>query len=166
MNPTEIVFHSKSPEQTAQLGKELAPFLGEGDIIAFDGELGAGKTCLIRGIARGLGIAENITSSSFVLMRPFTTGRLPLYHFDVYRLCGAEELFDIGYDEFMFSEGVSLVEWAEKAGDLLGEDFLHVKILYDEEDAESRTITLTACGDRFAARMPRIGERTARLQAR
>ena len=141
-------YNTKSPEETFNLGKKISALLKEGDIIAFEGELGAGKTCLIKGIAKGLEIKENVTSSSFVLMRPFE-GKLPVYHFDLYRLSKREELIDIGYEEFIFSNSVSLIEWAEKMGDWIGENYLTIKIEYDENDPLSRFIYFNANGERY-----------------
>lgn len=138
---------SNSQEETEKLGAVIADLLKPGDILTFVGELGAGKTCFIRGIASGLGIHANITSSSFVLLRPFV-GRLPLYHFDFYRLESPDELEDIGYEEFIFSTGVSVIEWPEKAGDLLGDEKLVVELRYDEEEPARRHITFTPHGTR------------------
>ena len=141
-------YKTKSPEETVRFGEKIAKLLKSGDIVAFEGELGAGKTCLIKGIASGLGITDKITSSSFVLMRPFNA-KFPVYHFDLYRLCDKEELIDIGYEEFIFSDGVSLIEWAEKMGDWIGNSYLLIKIEYDDDNAEWRNIYLEGCGERY-----------------
>lgn len=141
---------TKSPEETEEFGKKLASMLLSGDIISFKGDLGAGKTCMIRGISRGLGVKSNITSSSFVLMRVLE-GEKMVYHFDLYRLSDREELLDIGYDEFMFSDGISLVEWPEKMGDWIGNSYLEVNIKYDFDTMEvcDRVIRLVPHGKRF-----------------
>ncbi len=139
---------TSSPEETIEIGKQFAAYLKPGDIVAFEGELGAGKTCLIKGIAEGLGIEANITSSSFVLMRPFEAG-FPVYHFDLYRLSEKEELLDIGYDEFIFSDGISLIEWAEKMGNWIGENYILIKIDYDQEDLFLRHFTITGKGPKY-----------------
>lgn len=146
----EIKFRTNSPEETEAFGRRLASFLSPGDIVAFRGELGAGKTCMIRGIAAGLGVKTKVTSSSFVLMRALE-GRCMVYHFDLYRLCDREELIDVGYDEFMFSDGISLVEWPEKMGDWIGDRYLSVEIEYDEdsEDLCGRTIRIVPQGSGF-----------------
>lgn len=145
---------TNSAEETENFGKKIANLLRGGDIISFGGDLGVGKTCMIRGIAQGLGVKSNVTSSSFVLMR-ILQGRLPVYHFDLYRLSSEDELFDIGYDEFLFSDGVSLVEWSDRLGNLIGNSFLHIDLEYDFDDSRDdggvcrRIITLTPHGDRF-----------------
>ncbi len=138
---------SHSEEETENLGAILAKHLAPGDILAFEGDLGAGKTCLIRGIAKELGVKNNITSSSFVLMRPLI-GKYTIYHFDLYRLSNQEELADLGYEEFMFSDGISLVEWAEKMGELIGKEFLLIKIEYDDIEPEKRHVMLMPAGER------------------
>lgn len=143
-----MLYKTKSPQETEHLGEKISGLLRSGDIVAFEGELGAGKTCLIKGIASGLGITENITSSSFVLMRPFNA-KFPVYHFDLYRLCSKEELIDIGYEEFIFSEAISLIEWAEKMGDWIGDTYLLIKIKYDDEDVQCRDISLECFGKRY-----------------
>ena len=145
---------TNSAEETENFGKRIANLLRGGDIISFGGDLGVGKTCMIRGIAQGLGVKSNVTSSSFVLMRVLH-GRLPVYHFDLYRLSSEDELFDIGYDEFLFSDGVSLVEWSDRLGNLIGNSFLHIDLEYDFDDSREdggvyrRIITLKPYGDRF-----------------
>lgn len=149
-----LKFITNSAEETENFGKNIANLLRGGDIISFGGDLGVGKTCMIRGIAQGLGVKSNVTSSSFVLMRVLH-GRLPVFHFDLYRLSNADELFDIGYDEFLFSNGVSLIEWSDRLGNLIGNSFLHIELEYDFDDSKEdggicqRIITLTPHGDRF-----------------
>lgn len=150
MQNTAVTFTTISPEETEALGEKIGRRLQRGDILTFKGELGAGKTCMIRGIAKGLGIKDRITSSSFVIMRVME-GDIPVYHFDLYRLENEEELIDIGYDEFLFSNGVSLIEWPEKLENLIGSDFLSVEIQYDEQDESflRRIIKITPSGKRF-----------------
>ena len=120
-----ITFISKSPEETMLLGELLATALKGGDIISLTGELGAGKTVLIKGICKSLGVKENVSSSSFVLMRVLS-GTLPVYHFDLYRLNDEEELRELGCDEYLFSDGISLIEWAEKLGGYLNGECLRL----------------------------------------
>lgn len=141
---------TRSPEETECFGRRLASMLSPGDIVSFKGDLGAGKTCMIRGIAGGLGVKSNITSSSFVLMRALEGDRM-VYHFDLYRLSDREELLDIGYDEFMFSDGISLVEWPEKMGDWIGDSYLEINIWYDFDNMDvcDRIIRLIPHGNRF-----------------
>jgi tRNA threonylcarbamoyladenosine biosynthesis protein TsaE len=120
-----------------RLGRSLSP----GAIVALTGELGTGKTTLAKGIARGLGVSEEITSPTFTIVNEYTSGRLPLYHFDVYRLgegdavcAGMDEL---GYEEYFFGDGVTIVEWADLAGDLIPEAAIRIALSYGP-DPDSR----------------------------
>ncbi|GBD02679.1 tRNA threonylcarbamoyladenosine biosynthesis protein TsaE [bacterium HR18] len=109
-----------TPEATRALGKHLARRLHPGDVVALYGELGSGKTQLVKGIAEGLGIPEaEVNSPTFTLLHIYLGGRLPLYHFDAYRLRQLEEFYALGYEEYFFGEGVSIVEWAERIEPLL-----------------------------------------------
>jgi len=107
---------SKSPDETLRIASKLAADLRPGDVLALVGELGAGKTCFVKGLASGLGVPEGtyVRSPSFVLMNEYEGGRLPLYHFDFYRLADPDELLDLGLDEYFFGEGVTVVEWADR----------------------------------------------------
>ncbi|HID94629.1 MAG TPA: tRNA (adenosine(37)-N6)-threonylcarbamoyltransferase complex ATPase subunit type 1 TsaE [Candidatus Latescibacteria bacterium] len=118
---------TESPQETQKFGEELAPGLGPGTVVAFFGELGSGKTCLIQGICRGLGVVEPVTSPAFVIINEYQ-GRLPVYHFDLYRIKSLFELYELGCEEYFYGSGVCLIEWAEKAGDLLPEDSLRVSL--------------------------------------
>ncbi len=115
-------------QETAALGARLAKLLCAGDGIVLHGDLGAGKSELARGIARGLGIHEPVPSPSFTILNAYSSGRLPLYHFDWYRIQDAEELFVIGVEEQLHGNGVSLIEWAERAPELLPDGFLLINI--------------------------------------
>lgn len=118
-----------SVQETEQVGEELAHTLAPGAVVAFTGDLGAGKTAFVRGMARGLGIDSRVTSPTFTIVNEYEGGRLPLFHFDMYRLGSAEELFDIGWEDFLRREGVCAVEWSENVSEaLLGEDCLWVEI--------------------------------------
>jgi tRNA threonylcarbamoyladenosine biosynthesis protein TsaE len=105
--------------ETIAFGEQFASELRAGDVIALRGELGAGKTCLVKGIARGLGIAQEVTSPTFTLIHEYRGGRLPLYHVDLYRLDGVEAAVGIGIEEYLGGNGVTVVEWAEKIESLL-----------------------------------------------
>jgi tRNA threonylcarbamoyladenosine biosynthesis protein TsaE len=105
--------------ETMAFGEQFASELRAGDVIALRGELGAGKTCLVKGIARGLGIAQEVTSPTFTLIHEYRGGRLPLYHVDLYRLDGVEAAVGIGIEEYLGGNGVTVVEWAEKIESLL-----------------------------------------------
>ena len=98
---------TKSPEQTELLGKKLAAFLRPGDVIAYYGDLGAGKTAFTRGLAAGLGIREAVTSPTYTIVNEYLSGRMPLFHFDMYRLSSSEELFDIGWEDYLARGGAS-----------------------------------------------------------
>ena len=120
---------SNSPDDTLKLGARIGELASGGDIFLLVGSLGAGKTCLTQGIARGLGIAENTPSPSFVLVRQFY-GRLPLYHIDLYRLDNINEIADLGLDDYLYGDGVCVVEWAEKGLSLLPREHLMIEIGY------------------------------------
>ena len=104
-----------SPEETEQIGMQLGNRLRPGDVVAFYGGLGAGKTAFTRGVARGLGIAGPVASPTYTLVNEYLSGRLPLFHFDLYRLSSEDELFDIGWEDYLDREGVCCVEWSEHA---------------------------------------------------
>ncbi len=108
-------FRSCSAEETEAIGASLAERLGPGSLVAFTGDLGAGKTAFVRGMARGLGIREPVTSPTFTIVNEYEGGRLPLFHFDLYRLGGEEELFEIGWEEYLNRGGICAVEWSENA---------------------------------------------------
>lgn len=123
-----------SAAETRKLGEQLAEKLKAGDVILLEGELGAGKSELARGIARGLGVAETVTSPSFTILNVYESGRLPLYHFDWYRLESAEELFELGMDEYLGGDGIALVEWPGKCPEAIPEDHLLIGIEADGEN--------------------------------
>ena len=139
-------FTSHRPEETQKLGRRLGELALPGDIFLLVGKLGAGKTCLTQGIARGLGIKESALSPSFVLVRELK-GRLPLYHADFYRLDRTEEISELGLDEYLFGGGLTVIEWADRGLDVLPEEYLLVEIDYLEDD--ERRIKLSAKGKRY-----------------
>lgn len=104
---------TNSPEETEKLGMELASKLVSGTVIAYRGDLGAGKTAFTRGLARGLGVNEGVTSPTYTIVNEYLSGRLPLFHFDMYRLESADDLFDIGWDDYLARGGICAVEWSE-----------------------------------------------------
>lgn len=106
---------SNSVEETERLGAELAARLPAGSIVAFTGDLGAGKTAFVRGMARGLGIADRVTSPTFTIVNEYEGGSRPLFHFDLYRLESADELFEIGWEDYLARGGICAVEWSERA---------------------------------------------------
>ena len=119
---------SNSPAETEDLGAALAERLKPGTVVAFSGDLGAGKTAFVRGMARGLGISERVTSPTFTIVNEYEGGRLPLFHFDMYRLGSSDELFDIGWEDYLARGGVCAVEWSENVDDALEEDAVRVDI--------------------------------------
>ena len=135
--PTEIT--SASPEETEAAGERLGRGLRPGAVVALTGELGAGKTCFIQGLVRGLGAAVRATSPTFVLINQYA-GRLPVYHVDAYRTESLAELVDLGLLELMNGEGVTLIEWADKLPSLLPPDAIHVTV--DGVGDEPRRITI------------------------
>ena len=133
---------TRSASETEQLGARLAERLLPGDVIALRGGLGAGKTAFTRGLARGLGIEDPVTSPTYTIVNEYPQGRLPLFHFDMYRLRGAEELFDLGWEDYLDRGGVCAVEWSENVWEAL-EDPIVVSIERDTEDDGLRRITIT-----------------------
>ncbi|MBE6928444.1 MAG: tRNA (adenosine(37)-N6)-threonylcarbamoyltransferase complex ATPase subunit type 1 TsaE [Ruminococcaceae bacterium] len=127
-------FVTNTPEQTEDVGQLLAQTLRGGEIIAFLGDLGAGKTAFTRGLARGLGIEMRVTSPTYTIVNEYLGGRLELFHFDMYRLASEDELFDIGWDDYLARGGVCAVEWSENVSSLMT-DAITVRIekLSDEE---------------------------------
>lgn len=131
---------SHSPGDTEALGERLAKRLRPGDVVAFTGALGAGKTAFTRGLARGLGCHARVTSPTFAIVNEYD-GALPLFHFDLYRLASADDLYDIGWDDYLERGGVCVVEWSERAVSALPADAIVVDIARGEEDS-TRVITI------------------------
>ena len=135
----KVVTHS--PEETRALGERLAGTLGPGTVVAFTGDLGAGKTAFISGMARGLGIEERVTSPTFTIVNEYEGGRLPLFHFDMYRLGSADELFHIGWEDYLARGGVCAVEWSERMEELLEPGTIRVDLRRGEDESR-RVITV------------------------
>lgn len=135
-------FITNNEEETERLGARLAVKLEPGAVIAFTGDLGAGKTAFTRGLARGLGVTDRVTSPTFTIVNEYEGGRLPLFHFDMYRLSSAGELFDIGWEDYLDRGGVCAVEWSENIAGALEGDALRVDIRRGEQDTQ-RIITVT-----------------------
>ena len=133
---------TNSPAETEAAGAALAAELKPGSVIAFTGDLGAGKTAFTRGLARGLGVEERVTSPTFTIVNEYEGGRLPLFHFDMYRLGSADELFDIGWEDYLARGGVCAVEWSENVADALERDTVRVDIRRGGEESR-RVITIT-----------------------
>lgn len=123
-----VEFVTNSEQETEELGARLAERLEPGAVIAFTGDLGTGKTAFTRGLARGLGISDRVTSPTFTIVNEYEGGRLPLFHFDMYRLGSSDELFDIGWEDYLARGGVCAVEWSENVSDALEEGSVLVEI--------------------------------------
>jgi tRNA threonylcarbamoyladenosine biosynthesis protein TsaE len=137
-----MMYHSGSEAETESLGEKLVKTLPAGSVVAFTGDLGAGKTAFVRGMARGLGIRARVCSPTFTIVSEYEDGRLPLFHFDLYRLGGADELFDIGWEDYLRRGGICAVEWSENAAGALEEPCVHVDIRRGERD-NLRDIAIT-----------------------
>ena len=125
------VYESFSEEMTFNIGKELGKKADKGEIICLEGDLGVGKTVFNKGFAEGLDIEDNIDSPTFTIVQEYLEGRIPLYHFDVYRIGDISEMDEIGYEDYFFGEGVCLIEWASRIEELLPESAVHIKIEKD-----------------------------------
>ena len=129
-----IRLYAKNAADTRSIGERLASRLMAGDVIFLQGRMGAGKSEFTRGIARGLGILGYVPSPSFTVLQLHDSGRLPLYHFDWYRLGGAEELYELSMEEYLYGEGVAVVEWPERAAEAWPERYLRVTLTPEGED--------------------------------
>ena len=139
-------FTTKSPAQTEAVGAALGRIVPPGTVIAYRGGLGAGKTAFTRGLARGLGCTETVTSPTYTIVNEYISGRLPLFHFDMYRLASADDLFDIGWEDYLDRGGVCAVEWSENVMDAM-EGAITVSIA--KLDDTTRSITIKG-GDAYA----------------
>ena len=135
---------TNSPEETEAIGAALGKIIKPGTVIAYRGDLGAGKTAFTRGLARGLGCMEIVTSPTYTIVNEYLGGRIPLFHFDMYRLGSSDDLFDIGWDDYLDRGGVCAVEWSENVDDAM-EDALYITIEKLGED--SRRITIEGGDD-------------------
>lgn len=144
--PKALELETGSPEETLALGHQLGELASPGDVFLLSGSLGAGKTCLTQGIARGLGIAGCTPSPTFVLVRQ-SIGRLPLYHIDFYRLDDIEEIAGLGLEDYLYGSGVCVIEWAEKGISLLPPQHLWIEISYAGENR--RHFTIKPRGQRY-----------------
>lgn len=143
MSEKKMIIETNSPEETFELGKRLGEQAKPGWIFTLVGDLGVGKTVFTQGLARGLGIEEPVSSPTFTIVQEYDTGRLPFYHFDVYRIGDTEEMEEIGYDDCFFGGGVCLVEWADLIEELIPEHAFHVTIEKElEKGFDYRKITI------------------------
>lgn len=144
-----------SPAQTQALAQRLAPQLRAGDVLLLWGDLGAGKSEFTRGLARGLNISGPIPSPSFTIMNVYEEGRVPLYHFDWYRLESSEELYEMGLDEFLGGDGIAVVEWPSRCPEAIPQTRLDIRFI---PDGDEREIILTPRGDFRAVKMEEAHE--------
>ena len=142
----QITTHSA--DETQALGKKLAESLRPGDVIAYFGDLGAGKTAFTRGIAEGLGVSEQVTSPTYTIVNEYLSGRLPLFHFDMYRISGEDELYAMGFYDYADRPGICLVEWSENIEEFLPEQYLRVEIVKNS----------ATCPDSRSIRIDRVGQ--------
>lgn len=137
----------KSLKETEEFGIKLGSLLKVGDILCLNGDLGAGKTTMTKSIGLGLGVEEYITSPTFALINQYS-GRLPVYHFDVYRLENADELFDLGFDDYFYGNGVCIIEWADKIEKMIPKERIVIDIEKGKNDDE-RILKFSGYGERF-----------------
>ncbi len=138
-----MVIETGSPEETFELGKKIGSRAKAGQVYTLTGDLGTGKTVFTQGVAAGLGITEPVNSPTFTIVQVYEEGRLPFYHFDVYRIGDIEEMEEIGYDDYFFGNGICLIEWAELIEEILPEDRISITIQKNlEKGFDYRQITI------------------------
>ena len=138
---------TNSPEETEAVAAALAQTLSSGTVIAYEGDLGAGKTAFTRGLAKGLGITDIVTSPTYTIVNEYLSGSLPLFHFDMYRLSCSDDLFDIGWEDYLERGGICAVEWSENVADAMENP---IRVCIEKLDENSRKITIeggTVCAD-------------------
>ncbi|MBO6155231.1 MAG: tRNA (adenosine(37)-N6)-threonylcarbamoyltransferase complex ATPase subunit type 1 TsaE [Lachnospiraceae bacterium] len=138
-----MVIETNSPEETFELGRQLGQKATAGEVYTLIGDLGVGKTALTQGIAKGLGIDEPISSPTFTIVQVYESGRIPFYHFDVYRIGDVEEMDEIGFDDYVYGEGLTMIEWANLIEEILPEHYSQITIEKDlERGFDYRRITI------------------------
>jgi len=142
----KVIYKSNSPKETENIAKAFAKSLEKGDVLCLSGDLGTGKTAFVQGLAKGLGIAEYINSPTFTIVNCYN-GRLPVYHFDVYRISDSEEMYEVGYEEYVYGDGICIIEWSEIISDILPEKRYEINIEKDLDIHENfRKITIEKRG--------------------
>ena len=138
-----MIYETNSEKETFALGKNLGEQAKAGQIFCLNGDLGVGKTVFTQGFAKGLDIEENVNSPTFTIIQVYEEGRIPLYHFDVYRIGDPEEMYEIGYEEYFFGEGVCLIEWSKLIEELIPEEAINIEIDKNlEKGLDYRKITV------------------------
>ena len=147
MNTIEI--KSYSTEDTIAVSQKIASLLRSGDVITLDGDLGAGKTVFTQGLAKSLGVEDYVTSPTFTIMNIYNVTNVTnpnvdneVYHFDVYRICSPEEMYEIGFDEYLYGNGVCIIEWSSLIEELIPENAIRIQILKDDTNLDERTIII------------------------
>lgn len=161
--PGTLDLLTASPEETHSLGRALAELLEPGDVVSLTGDLGAGKTTLVQGIAAGLGVEEPVLSPTFTLERRYR-GRIPVHHLDVYRLNRLQDVLDLGFEELLDDGGVVLIEWGDAVQSLLPEGHIQVELWLPEDLEQERRMRVTASGASWAARWTGLEALTAPWQ--
>lgn len=141
-----LQFKTNNAIETEELGRKIADALKGGEVIAMTGDLGAGKTTMTKALAKGLGIEEYVTSPTFTIVNEYE-GRLKLFHFDIYRIADIEEMYDLGFEEYIYGDGVSIIEWSNLIKEILPEDTINIEILASGID--ERNITISGRGNKF-----------------
>lgn len=143
-----MIIETNTPQETFDFGKSLGEKAMPGTVYTLIGDLGVGKTVFTQGLAKGLNIQEPISSPTFTIVQVYEEGRLPLYHFDVYRIGDVEEMEEIGYEDYFYGEGVSLIEWANLIEEILPQQYTEIRIEKDlEKGFDYRKITVTSIGE-------------------
>lgn len=143
-----MIIETNTPKETFDFGKHLGECAEAGTVYTLIGDLGVGKTVLTQGLAKGLNITEPVNSPTFTIVQIYEEGRLPLYHFDVYRIGDVEEMEEIGYEDYFYGEGVTLIEWANLIEEILPEHYTEIRIEKDlEKGFDYRKITVTSIGE-------------------
>lgn len=142
-----MIVETNSPEETFQLGEKIGKDAYAGQVFTLTGDLGVGKTVFTQGLAKGLGVEEPVNSPTFTIVQVYDGGRLPFYHFDVYRIADIEEMDEVGFEDYVMGEGVSLIEWADLIREILPEERTEILIEKDlEKGFDYRKITITKTG--------------------
>ncbi len=140
---------TESLDNTNQLGEAIGSLLKAGDIVLLSGGLGSGKTTITQSIAKAMGIEDEVSSPTFTLIKEYTDTKIPLYHFDLYRLENEQELDSLGYEEYLYGEGVTVIEWADYLDYHLPEEYLLIQIAQGTENRENREFEFTPVGSRY-----------------